>query len=52
MSASPMRAFDPRAVGALEWGPVRDVLAPRLPGALKRTKETVLDPTRVTDEAA
>jgi NADH-quinone oxidoreductase subunit A len=40
------------SVGALEWGPVRDVLASRSPGRLMRTKETVLDPARVTDEAA
>jgi NADH-quinone oxidoreductase subunit A len=40
------------SVGALEWGPVRDVLASRSPGRLLRTKETVLDPARVTDEAA
>jgi NADH-quinone oxidoreductase subunit A len=40
------------SVGALDWGPVRDVLASRTPGRLLRTKETVLDPARVTDEAA
>jgi NADH-quinone oxidoreductase subunit A len=40
------------SVGALEWGPVRDVIASRQPGKLLRTKETVLDPARVTDEAA
>ncbi len=39
------------SVGALDWGPVRDVLASRAPGKLLRTKETVLDPARV-DEAA
>jgi NADH-quinone oxidoreductase subunit A len=40
------------SVGALDWGPVRDVLASRTPGKLLRTKETVLDPARVTEEAA
>ena len=33
------------SVGALEWGPVRDVFE-RLPGPLLRTSEAVYDPTR------
>jgi NADH-quinone oxidoreductase subunit A len=40
------------SVGALDWGPARDVLASRLPGRLLRTKEVVLDPARETEEAA
>jgi NADH-quinone oxidoreductase subunit A len=40
------------SVGALEWGPVRDVLATRTPGRLLRTREAVLDPTLETEEAA
>ena len=32
------------SVGALEWAPVRDVIA-RLPGPLLRTNQAVLDPT-------
>ena len=31
------------SVGALEWGPVRDVVE-RLPGPLLRTNKAVLDP--------
>ena len=38
------------SVGALEWGPVRDV-AKRLPGLLLRSKEAVFDPNaRPADE--
>ena len=33
------------SVGALEWGPVRDVFE-RLPGPLLRTSDAVFDPTR------
>src|SRR6478672_5860729 len=33
------------SVGALEWGPVRQTLE-RVPGALLRTKEPVLDPAQ------
>src|SRR5689334_8164102 len=40
------------SVGALDWGPARDVLASGLPGRLLRTKEVVLDPARETEEAA
>jgi NADH-quinone oxidoreductase subunit A len=39
------------SVGALEWGPVRDVIK-RMPGQILRTKEVVLDPTREESEAA
>jgi NADH-quinone oxidoreductase subunit A len=39
------------SVGALEWGPVRDVLQQRVPGPLLRTKRPMLDPSR-KDEAA
>ena len=39
------------SVGALEWGPVRDVIR-RMPGQILRTKETVLEPTREESEAA
>jgi NADH-quinone oxidoreductase subunit A len=39
------------SVGALEWGPVREVIE-RLPGRVLRTKEQVLDPTREAEEAA
>jgi NADH-quinone oxidoreductase subunit A len=39
------------SVGALEWGPVREVIR-RMPGQILRTKETVLEPTREESEAA
>jgi NADH-quinone oxidoreductase subunit A len=39
------------SVGALEWGPVRDVIK-RIPGEVLRTKETVLEPNREESEAA
>jgi NADH-quinone oxidoreductase subunit A len=39
------------SVGALEWGPVRDVLQ-RLPGPMLRTKDAVLDPSAVGTKAA
>jgi NADH-quinone oxidoreductase subunit A len=40
------------SVGALDWGPVKDVVQ-RLPGPLLRTKRAVFDPTeRAADEEA
>lgn len=39
------------SVGALEWGPVREVIR-RMPGEILRTKEAVLEPTREESEAA
>jgi NADH-quinone oxidoreductase subunit A len=41
------------SVGALDWGPVKDVVQ-RLPGALLRTKQAVFEPTQrpVDEEAA
>jgi NADH-quinone oxidoreductase subunit A len=39
------------SVGALEWGPVREVIR-NMPGQILRTKETVLEPTREESEAA
>jgi NADH-quinone oxidoreductase subunit A len=39
------------SVGALEWGPVRDVIK-RMPGQVLRTRETVLEPKREESEAA
>jgi NADH-quinone oxidoreductase subunit A len=39
------------SVGALEWGPVREVIR-RMPGQILRTKEAVLEPTREESEAA
>jgi NADH-quinone oxidoreductase subunit A len=39
------------SVGALEWGPVRDVLD-RQPGRILRAKEAVLDPSPRDIEAA
>jgi NADH-quinone oxidoreductase subunit A len=40
------------SVGALEWGPIKDVVQ-RMPGAVLRTKDTMLDPNAVpTEEAA
>jgi NADH-quinone oxidoreductase subunit A len=39
------------SVGALDWGPVREVLE-RLPGRVLRTKEQVLDPNAAESEAA
>jgi NADH-quinone oxidoreductase subunit A len=41
------------SVGALDWGPVKD-LVQRLPGPLLRTKQAVFDPARrpVEEEAA
>jgi NADH-quinone oxidoreductase subunit A len=37
------------SVGALDWGPVKDVVQ-RLPGPLLRTKQAVLDPSERRDE--
>src|SRR3954449_8388868 len=39
------------SVGALEWGPVKDVLQ-RLPGPLLRTGDAMYDPSAETEEAA
>jgi NADH-quinone oxidoreductase subunit A len=39
------------SVGALEWGPVREVIR-RMPGQILRTKDAVLEPTREESEAA
>ncbi len=39
------------SVGALDWGPVRDIVQ-RTAGPLLRTKEAVFEPTRREDEAA
>jgi NADH-quinone oxidoreductase subunit A len=39
------------SVGALEWGPVREVIR-RMPGEILRTKNAVLEPTREESEAA
>jgi NADH-quinone oxidoreductase subunit A len=40
------------SVGALDWGPVKDVLARGAPGPLLRRREAMLDPTRRDQEAA
>ena len=39
------------SVGALDWGPIKDVVQ-RMPGPLLRTKQTVLDPTATREEEA
>ncbi len=39
------------SVGALEWGPIKDVIA-RVPGEVLRTKHAVLDPGAEESEAA
>src|SRR3954447_25110498 len=39
------------SVGALEWGPIKDVIQ-RMPGEVLRTKHAVLDPTTEESEAA
>ena len=39
------------SVGALEWGPVKDVIQ-RVPGQVLRTKDAVLDPDAEESEAA
>ena len=39
------------SVGALEWGPIKDVIQ-RVPGQVLRTKHAVLDPDAEESEAA
>jgi NADH-quinone oxidoreductase subunit A len=39
------------SVGALEWGPIKDVIQ-RVPGQVLRTKNAVLDPNAEEPEAA
>jgi NADH-quinone oxidoreductase subunit A len=39
------------SVGALEWGPIKDVIQ-RVPGQVLRTKDAVLDPNAEESEAA
>ena len=39
------------SVGALEWGPIKDVIQ-RVPGQVLRTKDAVLDPNAEEPEAA
>jgi hypothetical protein len=39
------------SVGALDWGPVRDVIE-RMPGRLLRTKDAMLDPYATPEEPA
>jgi NADH-quinone oxidoreductase subunit A len=39
------------SVGALDWGPVKDIVQ-RMPGPLLRTKQAVLDPSAVPEEEA
>jgi NADH-quinone oxidoreductase subunit A len=39
------------SVGALDWGPIKDVIQ-RLPGPLLRTKDAVFEPTVRRDEEA
>src|SRR5215813_14758131 len=39
------------SVGALDWGPVKDVLQ-RMPGPLLRTKQAVLDPNERPEQEA
>jgi NADH-quinone oxidoreductase subunit A len=39
------------SVGALDWGPVKDIVQ-RMPGPLLRTKQAVLDPSSVREEEA
>jgi NADH-quinone oxidoreductase subunit A len=39
------------SVGALDWGPVKDVVQ-RMPGPLLRTKQAVLDPSAEPEEEA
>ena len=39
------------SVGALEWGPIKDVIQ-RVPGQVLRTKDAVLDPKAEESEAA
>jgi NADH-quinone oxidoreductase subunit A len=39
------------SVGALEWGPIKDVIQ-RVPGQVLRTKHAVLDPNAEESEAA
>jgi NADH-quinone oxidoreductase subunit A len=39
------------SVGALEWGPIKDVIQ-RVPGQVLRTKDAVLDPKAEEPEAA
>jgi hypothetical protein len=39
------------SVGALDWGPVRDIVQ-RMPGPLLRTNRAMLDPVDAEKEAA
>ncbi|MET1002116.1 MAG: NADH-quinone oxidoreductase subunit A [Acidimicrobiia bacterium] len=39
------------SVGALDWGPVKDIVQ-RMPGPVLRTKQAVLDPSAVREEEA
>ena len=39
------------SVGALEWGPIKDVIQ-RVPGQVLRTRDAVLDPNAEESEAA
>jgi NADH-quinone oxidoreductase subunit A len=39
------------SVGALDWGPVRDIVQ-RMPGPLLRTKQAMIDPVDAEKEAA
>jgi hypothetical protein len=40
------------SVGALDWGPVKDVLARGAPGPLLRRREAMLDPSEREGEVA
>jgi hypothetical protein len=39
------------SVGALDWGPVRDIVQ-RMPGPLLRTNQAMIDPVDVEKDAA